>query len=57
MYQHRRPSDRFTIVDLDPYGSPTPFLDAAVQCTEDGGLMCITCTDMAVLCGEQQKRS
>lgn len=51
MYQNRHHTDRFTIIDLDPYGSPTPFLDAAVQSIADGGLLCITCTDMAVLCG------
>jgi len=51
MYQHKKPEERFTIVDLDPYGSPTAFLDAAVQSTADGGLLGITCTDMAVLCG------
>ena len=53
MYLRRQPLDyRFSVIDLDPYGSPTPFLDAAVQSTKDGGLMCITCTDMAVLCGK-----
>lgn len=41
----------FDIVDLDPYGSPAPFLDAAVQSVLDGGLLCVTATDMAVLCG------
>ena len=41
----------FTIVDLDPYGSAVPFLDAAFRCIQDGGLMCVTCTDMAVLSG------
>jgi tRNA (guanine26-N2/guanine27-N2)-dimethyltransferase len=38
------------IIDLDPYGSASPFLDAALQAVGDGGLLCITCTDMAVLC-------
>lgn len=53
MYQHRGPSDaeRFDVVDLDPYGSPAMFLDAAVQCVTDGGLLCVTATDLAVLCG------
>jgi len=51
MYASRSRSDRFDIVDLDPYGSPAPFLDSAVQCVSDGGLLCVTCTDMAVLCG------
>jgi tRNA (guanine26-N2/guanine27-N2)-dimethyltransferase len=38
-------------VDLDPYGCPSPFLDAAVQCVSDGGVLLVTCTDMAVLAG------
>ena len=51
MYASRSRSDRFDVVDLDPYGSPAPFLDSAVQCVSEGGLLCVTCTDMAVLCG------
>ncbi|KAM5309281.1 tRNA (guanine(26)-N(2))-dimethyltransferase isoform 2-T2 [Glossophaga mutica] len=51
MYQHQRVSDRFEVIDLDPYGSPAPFLDAAVQAVSEGGLLCVTCTDMAVLAG------
>ncbi|XP_029774880.1 tRNA (guanine(26)-N(2))-dimethyltransferase isoform X3 [Suricata suricatta] len=51
MYQHQRASERFDVIDLDPYGSPAPFLDAAVQAVSDGGLLCVTCTDMAVLAG------
>lgn len=41
----------FDVVDLDPYGSPTRLLDAAVQSVADGGLLLVTATDMAVLCG------
>lgn len=41
----------FDIIDLDPYGSVVPFLDAAVGSVKDGGLLCITCTDTRVLCG------
>nr|XP_045235652.1 tRNA (guanine(26)-N(2))-dimethyltransferase isoform X2 [Macaca fascicularis] len=51
MYQHQRVSERFDVIDLDPYGSPAPFLDAAVQAVSEGGLLCVTCTDMAVLAG------
>jgi len=51
MYSNRELEKRFTVVDLDPYGSATPFLDAAVQSVADGGLMAVTCTDLAVLCG------
>ena len=42
---------QFDVVDLDPYGSPSIFLDSAVQCVAEGGLLCCTATDMAVLCG------
>ena len=38
------------VIDLDPYGSAAPFIDSAVQTISNGGLLCITCTDMAVLC-------
>lgn len=38
-------------VDLDPYGSPSVFLDSAVQSAVDGGMLMCTATDMAVLCG------
>ncbi|XP_076941810.1 tRNA (guanine(26)-N(2))-dimethyltransferase 2-like [Bidens hawaiensis] len=41
----------FDAVDLDPYGSPSVFLDSAVQSIADGGLLMCTATDMAVLCG------
>jgi tRNA (guanine26-N2/guanine27-N2)-dimethyltransferase len=41
----------YTVVDLDPYGTPAHLLDAAVQSVSDGGLMAITATDTAVLCG------
>jgi tRNA (guanine26-N2/guanine27-N2)-dimethyltransferase len=51
MYMHRDAPDRYDVVDVDPYGSPTDFLDAALQAVDDGGLLCVTCTDMAVLCG------
>jgi tRNA (guanine26-N2/guanine27-N2)-dimethyltransferase len=43
------PSEKYDIIDLDPYGSAAPFLDAAVQAVrDDGGLLCVTCTDSGV---------
>eukprot|EP00056_Hartaetosiga_gracilis_P003252 m.61377 g.61377 ORF g.61377 m.61377 type:complete len:552 (-) comp11386_c1_seq1:821-2476(-) len=51
MYQHRSFDDRYDVIDLDPYGTAAPFLDGALQSVRNGGLLCITCTDMAVLCG------
>ncbi|CAH0757919.1 unnamed protein product [Diatraea saccharalis] len=51
MYKHKHPSERFSAIDLDPYGCPSIFLDAAVQSVQDGGLLLVTATDMAVLAG------
>jgi len=49
MYQRRR--DCFNAIDLDPYGSPSKYLDGAVQCISDGGILLVTATDMAILAG------
>ncbi|GJX03868.1 probable tRNA (guanine(26)-N(2))-dimethyltransferase 2 [Tanacetum coccineum] len=40
-----------SLVDLDLYGSPSVFLDSAVQYVADGGMLMCTATDMAMLCG------
>ncbi|CEN62089.1 hypothetical protein ASPCAL08728 [Aspergillus calidoustus] len=39
---------KFDVIDLDPYGTAAPFLDAAVQGIKDEGLLCVTCTDAGV---------
>ncbi|KRY91353.1 tRNA (guanine(26)-N(2))-dimethyltransferase [Trichinella pseudospiralis] len=52
MYEHRSRLKRFHVIDLDPYGCASQFLDSAVQAIADGGLLMITCTDVAVLCGK-----
>ncbi|MDI6903792.1 MAG: tRNA (guanine(10)-N(2))-dimethyltransferase [Methanocellales archaeon] len=39
----------FDIVDIDPFGSPAPFIDAA--CRSVSKMLCITATDTAPLCG------
>ena len=38
----------YHVIDLDPYGTAAPFLDAAVRAVVDGGLLCVTCTDAGV---------
>lgn len=43
--------DGYDVVDLDPYGSPAHLLDAAMVAVSHGGLLAVTATDMAVLCG------
>jgi tRNA (guanine26-N2/guanine27-N2)-dimethyltransferase len=51
MIAARDPASRYDVVDLDPYGGAAIFLDSAVQAVSDGGLLAVTCTDLAVLCG------
>ncbi|MDH5791004.1 MAG: tRNA (guanine(10)-N(2))-dimethyltransferase [Candidatus Bathyarchaeota archaeon] len=48
---HASPLRRFDYIDIDPYGSPSPFLDAAVRACRRDGLIALTATDMAPLCG------
>jgi tRNA G26 N,N-dimethylase Trm1 len=39
MYSHSPERNRVDVVDLDPYGTAAPFIDAAVQCITDGGML------------------
>ncbi|OYT62520.1 MAG: tRNA (guanine(10)-N(2))-dimethyltransferase [Thermofilum sp. ex4484_15] len=47
----RKVVGKMDVVDIDPYGSPSPFLHSALRTIKDGGLLCVTATDLAVLCG------
>uniref|UniRef100_A0A034WK11 tRNA (guanine(26)-N(2))-dimethyltransferase n=1 Tax=Bactrocera dorsalis TaxID=27457 RepID=A0A034WK11_BACDO len=51
MYLSTGNDKHFDVIDLDPYGCPNRFLDAAVQSIANGGLLLVTATDMAVLAG------
>ncbi|XP_074595229.1 tRNA methyltransferase 1 [Brevipalpus obovatus] len=51
LYKSTSHNDRFFVIDIDPYGSAAPFIDSAVQAICDGGLLMVTCTDVAILCG------
>lgn len=42
---------RFDFVDLDPFGSPSPFFESALRCTAEDGILAATATDMAPLTG------
>jgi len=44
-------SERFDLVDLDPFGSPAPFFESALRATADGGILAATATDMGPLTG------
>lgn len=48
---HSSPMNRLDYVDIDPFGSPSEFLDSTVRATRDGGIIALTATDMAPLCG------
>jgi tRNA (guanine26-N2/guanine27-N2)-dimethyltransferase len=43
--------ERFGIVDLDPFGTPAKHIDCVLRAVLHGGLVSITATDTAVLCG------
>ena len=43
--------NRYDFIDIDPFGTPVPFLDAAFQAAPRDGLVGVTATDTAVLCG------
>jgi len=42
---------RGSIVDLDPFGAPTKYLDCAIRATMHGGVLSTTATDLQVLHG------
>ncbi|MFN4133552.1 MAG: tRNA (guanine(10)-N(2))-dimethyltransferase [Candidatus Hadarchaeales archaeon] len=46
---------RFNLLDLDPFGSPAPFLDAAFAALQRRALLAVTATDTAPLCGVHPK--
>lgn len=53
--EHSAPKKRFDIIDIDPFGTPIPHLDAAVKALRNNGLLATTATDMAPLCGVHAK--
>ena len=55
MIEHNAPKTRFDVIDIDPFGTPVPHLDAAVQALRNNGLLSTTATDMAPLCGVHAK--
>jgi tRNA (guanine26-N2/guanine27-N2)-dimethyltransferase len=47
--------NRYSIVDLDPFGTPAKHVDCVLRSVLDGGLVSITATDTAVLWGVYPK--
>lgn len=57
VYQHdasiflRMKRGEFDVIDIDPFGTPSPFLDSAGYCSRRNSLLCVTATDTSALCG------
>ena len=52
---HGAPRKRFDVVDVDPFGSPVPYLDSAIRALRNKGFLAATATDLAPLCGVHAK--
>jgi tRNA (guanine26-N2/guanine27-N2)-dimethyltransferase len=52
---HGAPRKRFDVIDIDPFGSPVPYLDSVVRALRNKGLLAATATDLAPLCGVHAK--
>ncbi len=44
---------RFDLIDVDPFGSPAPYVASAMGALRRGGLLGVTATDLAVLGGSK----
>ncbi|WP_305514971.1 MULTISPECIES: tRNA (guanine(10)-N(2))-dimethyltransferase [unclassified Methanobrevibacter] len=61
IYQHdasmflRMKRGEFDVIDIDPFGTPSPFLDSAGYCARRNSLLCITATDTSALCGTYEE--
>jgi len=42
---------KFDVIDIDPFGTPSPFLDSASYNSKRDSLLCVTATDTSCLCG------
>ncbi len=51
----RKCKGRFDVVDIDPFGTPAPYVESAAASIKAGGMICITATDTSALCGTYRK--
>lgn len=49
--QFLRASPGFDYIDIDPFGTPNPFLDSAIQRISRKGILAVTATDTSALAG------
>lgn len=51
----RKCRGKFDVVDIDPFGTPSPYVESAAASLRAGGMICITATDTSALCGTYKK--
>lgn len=51
----RKCKGKFDVVDIDPFGTPSPYVESAAASLKAGGLICVTATDTSALCGTYKK--
>lgn len=51
LLEHASQGQTFNSIDVDPFGSPAPFLQAATSALAAGGLLALSATDSATLSG------
>ncbi len=50
-FSSRPNNKKFDFIDLDPFGTPQPYLNDIMKLVKDNTVLMITATDTAVLCG------
>jgi len=55
MYRLKKERIPILFADIDPFGTPAPFVEAAVSIVGRGGLLAVTATDLAVLEGSKPR--
>lgn len=51
LYSRFERDEKFDAVDVDPFGTPAPYIQAALVASGEGAMLSFTATDAAVLCG------
>ncbi|MCX8188565.1 MAG: tRNA (guanine(10)-N(2))-dimethyltransferase [Nitrososphaeria archaeon] len=51
----RKEGNYFDIIDVDPFGTPTPFIEDVIRTVKRNGMISLTATDTPVLCGIHEK--
>jgi tRNA (guanine26-N2/guanine27-N2)-dimethyltransferase len=49
--KHAAPYKRFDCIDIDPFGTPSIYIENAIRSLRNSGLLALTATDLAPLCG------